>query len=251
MSGAVELANWVELEGCFNFRDLGGYATADGRKLRTGQVFRSDGLQALTESDLRLLTGEIGLGAVIDLRSDEEVAADGSGGIAERVPVHRIPLFQSTRRQAAEVDLSRLLPDSMGDLYFMMLTVAQEPIARVVRLLSQLEVPAVFHCAAGKDRTGVISSVLLSLLGVPEETIVADYAFSRKNIDRINARLDASATYQRLMRDLPEGAYDADPAAVRHFLARVAQELGSLAAWAESAGIDAGIRSRLDARLLR
>jgi protein tyrosine/serine phosphatase len=142
------------------------------------------------------------------------------------------------------------MPDSMGDLYFLMLTAAREPIARVVRLLAELEVPAVFHCAAGKDRTGVISSVLLSLVGVPEETIVADYAFSRQNIDRINARLGASETYQRLMQDLPDGAYDADPAAVRHFLGRVAKELGSFEAWAESAGVDAEVRDRLRARLL-
>ena len=81
--------------------------------------------------------------------------------------------------------------------------------------------PLVFHCSAGKDRTGVISAVLLSLLGVPEETIVLDYAFSRQNIDLINARLDSSDTYQKLMTDLPEGAYDADPACMRKFLAKL------------------------------
>jgi protein tyrosine/serine phosphatase len=120
----------------------------------------------------------------------------------------------------------------------------------VVELLAELEAPVVFHCAAGKDRTGVISSLLLSLLGVPEETIVADYAFSRQNLDQINARLNASDTYQRLMSDLPDGAYDADPAAMRHFLDRVAAEHGSMSGWAEASGIDTATRERLMQRLL-
>ncbi len=250
MSVTIELASWVELEGCFNFRDLGGYETADGRRLRKGRVFRSDGLQALTESDLDHLTGEIGLGAVIDLRSQEEVDEDGTGGIAERATIHPVPLFQRTRSSAAAANFPQRMPENMGDLYFVMLTAAREPIARVVRMLSELDVPAVFHCAAGKDRTGVISSLLLSLVGVPEETIVADYAFSRQNLDQINARLGASETYQRLMQDLPDGAYDADPAAMRRFLDRVRDEHGSMEGWAEAAGLDAGVRARLVERLV-
>jgi len=248
---AIELASWVELEGCFNFRDLGGYRTADGRRLRTGRIFRSDGLQSLTPADLERLCGEIGLGAVIDLRSKEEVEEDGTGPIAERARIHAVPLFERTRRGAAKGDLLRQMPASMGELYFLMLTAAKEPIVRVVELLAELEVPTVFHCAAGKDRTGVISALLLSLVEVPEDTIVADYAFSRQNIDQINARLGASASYQRLMENLPEGAMDADPAAMRHFLARVNQEHGSMADWAEEAGIDARVRARLVERLVR
>ncbi len=84
MSQDEGLASWVELEGCYNFRDLGGYRTGDGRRFRTGRVFRSDGLQHLTERDLEQLTGEIGLGTVIDLRSDQEVEDVGRGAIAER-----------------------------------------------------------------------------------------------------------------------------------------------------------------------
>ncbi|MGH0035093.1 MAG: tyrosine-protein phosphatase [Myxococcota bacterium] len=250
MGDPIELASWVELEGCFNFRDLGGYRTRDGRRLRTGRVFRSDGLQSLTGSDLDHLCGTLGLGEVIDLRSRDEVDEDGTGAIAERTRIHPIPLFERTRSGGASGDLPRQMPASMGDLYFIMLSVAREPIVRVVELLAEVEAPVVFHCAAGKDRTGVISALLLSLVGVPEETIVADYAFSRQNIDLINARLNASETYQRLMSDLPEGAYDADPAAMRHFLERVAREHGSMRGWAEAAGVGESTRERLARRLL-
>jgi protein tyrosine/serine phosphatase len=249
MSELEELAGWVELEGCFNFRDLGGYSAADGRRLRTGQVFRSDGLQHLTESDLERLTSGIGLARVIDLRSTEEITEDGSGVIVEQTTVHHVPLFERTRSQAQTITPDAM-PPNMGELYFIMLTLAREPIVEVVRLLADFDDPAVFHCAAGKDRTGVISALLLSLLGIPEETIVADYAFSRANIDQINARLNASQTYQRIMHELPEGAYDADPAAMLLFLDRVRESHGSMQGWADESGIDEKMRERLAARLL-
>jgi protein tyrosine/serine phosphatase len=249
VSGPTSLASWVELEGCFNFRDLGGYATADGRHLRTGRVFRSDGLQSLSPGDLDHLCGTLGLGLVIDLRSSVEVEAHGCGTIAERTAIVSVPLFEQTQESAAG-EMARAMTTSMGDLYFVMLAAAAAPIARVVRLLSEAETPAVFHCAAGKDRTGVISALLLALLGVPDETIVADYAFSRRNLDAINARLGASDTYRRWMDELPEGAWDADPTAMERFLARVRAEHGSFAGWAEQAGLDADVHERLRARLL-
>jgi protein-tyrosine phosphatase len=249
MSELEELAGWVELEGCFNFRDLGGYESSDGRRLRTGQVFRSDGLQHLTAADLEHLIAKLGLASVIDLRSSEEISEDGSGTIGEQTTVHHVPLFERTRSQAQAIPQASM-PPNMGELYYVMLTVAREPIVEVVRLLADVDRPAVFHCAAGKDRTGVISALLLSLLGIPEETIVADYAFSRANIDQINARLNASQTYQRIMDELPEGAYDADPAAMLLFLDRVRENHGSMAEWAASAGIDGAMRERLVRRLL-
>lgn len=251
MGDTVALASWVALEGCFNFRDLGGYRSADGRQMRTGRVFRSDGLQHLTQRDLTHLSDEIGLGEVIDLRSDDEVEEDGIGGIAGITTIHRVPLFPGARSQTRSAEVERAIPSDMGELYYLMLRAARDPIVRVVRLLAAAERPIVFHCAAGKDRTGVISALLLSLLDVPEETIVADYALSRENIGLINARLNESQSYQRFMNELPAGAYDADPVAMQSFLARVREEHGSMSEWAVGAGVDAAEREGLRSRLLR
>ena len=245
MNDSNVLAAWVELEGCFNFRDLGGYRSADGRRFRTGLVFRSDGLQFLTSADLEKLAGEVELGHVIDLRSDEEVEEIGRGPIADQVAVHSIPLFGHVSRGSG---FKR--PSDMGELYFMMLSLAQQPIAEVVRLLVELQEPAVFHCAAGKDRTGVISAVLLSLAGIPEETVIADYSFSRQNIDEINRRLGEADTYQRFMNEMPEGASDADPACMEGFLSRVREHHGSVEGWAEQAGLDGDLIERLRQKLL-
>ena len=84
-----------------------------------------------------------------------------------------------------------------------MIDFAREPIAKVVTVLARTRDPAVFHCAAGKDRTGVISALLLSLLGVREEVIVADYAATRESLDAIVERLLASDGYQGMFENLP------------------------------------------------
>jgi len=244
------LASWVELEGCYNFRDLGGYRTAQGRRFRTGLVFRSDGLQLLTPSDLGKLREEIGLSEVIDLRSSLEVDEAGRGAIVDQATIHAVPLFPEARGSGGQPSADFQMPADMGELYFLMLVAAQRPIVDVVRLLADFDAPAVFHCAAGKDRTGVISALLLALLGVPDDTIILDYAFSRQNIDLINARLDGIETYQKLMHDLPEGAYDADPACMRKFLAKLRETYGSVEGWADQSGVDAATRNRLATRLL-
>jgi len=247
------LASWIELEGCFNFRDLGSYTNASGKQMRSGQVFRADGLQRLTNADLDRLSGEVGLRAVIDLRSSDEVAADGRGEIEQRMAIHHVPLFERPRADGGQAPADWIKPEQlshMGDLYWLMLQAARAPIVEVVRLIAEADSPVVFHCAAGKDRTGVISSVLLSLLEVPRETIIADYAFSRKNIDAINARLGESDTYKKMMEAMPPDVYDADPAAMTHFLSKVTEEEGSMADWASNAGIDAAMRAQLQARLL-
>ncbi len=253
MVDSKALASWIELEGCFNFRDLGNYTNTTGKQMRCGQVFRADGLQRLTETDLDHLCGEIGLRGVIDLRSSDEVEADGRGAIEQRVAIHHVPLFERTRAGAGQARADWIKPEllsHMGDLYWLMLQAASGPIVEVVKLIAESESPLVFHCAAGKDRTGVISSVLLSLLDVPQETIIADYAFSRKNIDAINARLGESETYKKMMDAMPPDAYDADPAAMTHFLSKVTEQEGSMVDWAANAGIDDTMRAQLQARLL-
>jgi protein tyrosine/serine phosphatase len=92
--------------------------------------------------------------------------------------------------------------------------------------------------------------LLLSLLGVPRATIVADYAVSRRNLRQINERLRSSRTYQQLMAELPEGAYEAEPQTMQGFLGRVDESFGSMSEWASGAGIGSDLVERLRARLL-
>ena len=110
--------------------------------------------------------------------------------------------------------------------------------------------PAVFHCAAGKDRTGVISALLLSLLGVREEVIVADYAATREALDAIVERLMASEGYQGVFEELPPDTLHANPETMVGFLARVRGAFGSMAGYAREIGIGEADVELLRARMV-
>ncbi len=237
----------VDLEGCHNFRDLGGYPTRDGGKLRWRVLFRSDALHHLTAADVARLRGEIGLGHVVDLRSSGEIGIDGCGRLAdEDVRIHHLPLFDGAGTASADWG-PRI---TLCDRYFLMTEHAKRPIARVIETLAGAEAPAVYHCAAGKDRTGVISAVLLGLLGVADELIVADYAATQKNLDAIVARLMASEGYQSMLEALPPDTLHAEPETMLSLLERVRERYGSMRGYVSEIGVPDAAVTRLESRVL-
>lgn len=237
----------VSVEGCHNFRDLGGYPTQGGGSLRWRLLFRADGLHALTPAGVATLRDELRLGAVVDLRSSAELSLDGRGRLAdEAIRFHHLPLFDGAREEQA-----RPVGANLADLYFGMLDFAREPLVRVVETLARADAPAVFHCAAGKDRTGVVSALLLSLLGVRDEIIVADYAATRETLDAIVDRLMSSEGYRDMFDALPPDTMHADPETMDGFLARVRREFGSMVDYAREIGIAEADIARLRTRLVQ
>ena len=231
----------IPLEGCFNFRDLGGYPTRDGRRLRWRRLFRADGLQHLTESDVGHLREELRLSDIVDLRSSFELEADGRGRLErESIAFHHVPLFDGDTRNTERPPAANL-----AALYLGMLEFAKEPIGRVVRLLAEADSSAVYHCAAGKDRTGVISCVLLSLLGVDDELIVADYALSQESMDDIIGRLNQSKGYEQMWDELPPDTLHAMPETMRELLTSIEDRWGSMHGYAREAGLDEAVFDRL------
>jgi len=236
----------IDLAGCLNFRDLGGYPTADGRVVRWRQVFRSDALHHLTRHDIARLRDEIGLGDVIDLRSSAELRSEGRGPLAgEAIRFHHHPLYDGeTPKAAPAADLK------LTDRYFLLAEFAKLPIASVIATLAATDTPAVYHCAAGKDRTGVVSAILLGVLGVPEQVIVADYAATQENLDAIIDRLMSTKGYHTMLSALPPDTLHAEPETMLAFLERMRGRYGSMAAYAESAGVSPASIDRLRDRLL-
>jgi protein-tyrosine phosphatase len=242
----------ISLEGCHNFRDLGGYPTADGRRVRWRRLFRADGLQDLTPADVKQLTGEIGLSDVVDLRSTAELELDGRGRLQHesRVRFHHLPLFDAKRNPTAAAREVAGIPASRKDwtlaqMYLGILENARAPIARVIAALAEANGAAVFHCAAGKDRTGVISALLLALLDVPEEIIVADYAATRETLDLIVARLNRSRGYDRVWEALPPDTLHAEPKTMRDFLAGLRTRYGGARGYARAIGLSDALLARL------
>jgi len=236
----------IELEGCHNFRDLGGYPARDGKRVRWRMLFRSDGLHHLTAADVARLQGEIGLGHIVDLRSSGELRIDGVGLLADAtMQHHHLPLFDGEVPERPETE-----PMTLADRYFLMAEYARQPIARVLTTLARASAPAVYHCAAGKDRTGVISAVVLGVLGVRDEVIVADYAATQQNLDAIVQRLMASEGYQDMLSALPEDTLHAEPSTMVALLERVGERYGSMREYALAIGVDERDLDRIEERLL-
>jgi protein tyrosine/serine phosphatase len=184
---------------------------------------------------------------VVDLRSTAELEAEGRGELSSRsLHFHHLPLFDGDtskgRSQAEEMTLA--------DRYFLMAEFAAEPIARVVSTLAESDAPAVFHCAAGKDRTGVISAILLGILGVRDEVIVMDYAASQDQLDAIVDRLMQTEGYQEMFEQLPPDTLHAEPDTMVSLLDRVREKYGDMDGYAREIGISERTIDRLRARLL-
>lgn len=237
----------IELEGCLNFRDLGGYPTADGRQVRWRQLFRSDALHHLTDRGVARFSDELGIRHVVDLRSTDELESNGRGPLSDTPAIfHHLPLFDGaiTEGQRAAADVG------LADRYFLMAEFAKAPIARVVDTLAHADGPAVYHCAAGKDRTGVISAILLGLLGVRDEVIVADYAATQQQLDAIIERLLSTEGYQEMLEVLPEDTMTAEPETMISLLDQIQSAYGSMEGYAREIGLDDAVLDALRGRFL-
>jgi protein-tyrosine phosphatase len=236
----------IELAGCLNFRDLGGYPTTDGRMVRWRQVFRSDALYHLTPEDVAHLRDELRIGDIIDLRSRFEVDAEGPGPLTDQpMRVHHQPLYDNeSLRHAASPELT------LGDRYVLLAEFAKQPIGRVIDVLAATGDPAVYHCAAGKDRTGVVSAILLGVLGVADEVIVADYAATKENLDSIIERLMSTQGYKGMLSALPPDTLHAEPQTMIAFLDAMRERYGSMVEYAQAAGVSADAIDRLRERLV-
>jgi protein-tyrosine phosphatase len=239
----------IDLEGCLNFRDLGGYPTRDGGTLAWRRIYRSDGLHRLTRSDCVRIREELRVTDLIDLRSSVELAADGRGPLEdEPLTFHHVPLFDGDTSAAS---FGAGVEDmTLAERYLGLAEVAKPAIARVVSLVAEAEGGAVYHCAAGKDRTGVISAILLSVLGVRDELIVADYALTQQNLAAIVARLDESEGYKTMLDALPPDTLHADPQTMVSLLDQLGERYGSARGYLESAGVRAEVLEQLRERAL-
>jgi protein-tyrosine phosphatase len=163
----------LPFEGCYNLRDIGGYPTIDGRETRWHTIFRSDSLHRLAPAGQRRLL-DLGLRTVIDLRWPDEVLLEPN--VLSREPAIRyVPLSFYGSRTLSTLDY----PKNMGAVYRLDLERQQAQIKTILlRLLLPETLPALVHCAVGKDRTGLVIALLLGIAGVTPEAIVADYALS-------------------------------------------------------------------------
>lgn len=246
-----------------NFRDFGGHPTADGRRVRKGRLFRAAHQARLTEGDLATL-GALGLGCVVDLRRPGERRDQPSrrppdfegliieGGVDDGAEAPHLAFLKSgdLTAEAGRRFMTRTYASLMFDPAHI------DVFSRYFRRLADSDRPVLIHCAAGKDRTGVLAALTLHLLGVKRERLIADYMETNRAVDLVG-RAPAIAlqiermTGRRPSNDAVVAFLGVDAAYLDTAFAAVEARHGDLDAYAEQAlGVDDALRTRLIERLV-
>ena len=247
----------LKLEGGINFRDIGGYRTKDGRTVKCGLVYRSGTLSRLTEADWTQING-LNIKLVCDLRSDDEIAEDPDK-LPQMMTYKHLPVNtqnDSFNRLRAlffnKRQIATLLPRTYTEL---MVDRNPQVMGGVLRFLADADnLPALIHCTAGKDRTGVTFMLLLHVLGVPEETIAADYSLSNLYheffFEVAEVALRPIARFGFKVDDLTP-LLTADPQTVTTVFDYIREKYGTVERYlADKAGVDAAMIEQLRANLL-
>ena len=246
----------MPLEGACNVRDLGGLPTVDGRSTRRGVIIRSDNLQDLTASDVQALL-HAGVGTVLDLRTSAEVELLGPGPLrATTLPHVNLDLIPHGLDGREDV-VERAIPDesagehAMDHFYLDYVQHAPVQVAEALRVIANPRSGAVVvHCAAGKDRTGVICALALSLVGVRRDEVVADYVRTDERIAGVRDRLLATPLYAEHQKARTLDSMRPHAGNMERFLDRVDAEYGGVHAMAATIGVDEQTLARLSRRLL-
>jgi protein-tyrosine phosphatase len=247
----TEQREWTRLlawEGCLNARDLGGYGTGDGRETRWGVVARSDCPAALTEAG-RAALADYGVRAIVDLRLPTELAEDpnpfaepGDHGIAYT--------------NVSFIDPAAAPPDAVSTLaedYLQMLDRYRQGVAEAMAAIARApgDGAVVIHCAAGKDRTGLISALLLGLVDVPAETIAADYAMTAELLrPREQEWLASFSPGERAEREAMVTRYAPTAEVMLAVLAGLTERFGGVEPYLRATGLGTDDLDRLRERLV-
>jgi protein-tyrosine phosphatase len=223
--------------GLHNVRDLGGLPVAGGGAVRRGVLFRGAGLHHLDAAGAAALAG-LGLRSVFDLRTAGELkrfggfaAAGDRPAVAAHVPM--LPRAWQVGDESGEA------VEMLGRRYASMLESGRDAVRAVVERLGQPEaVPAMFFCAAGKDRTGVMAAVLLGLVGVPDDEIVADYALSEAGMPGLMRWYEANQPgTAEWIAGLPSALLEAPAGAMESLLATLRERHDSIAGYVSWCGV--------------
>lgn len=243
-----ELDRHLQLPGTYNVRDIGGYPTADGRVTRWRTLFRADALHQLDDEGRRML-GELGVRTVIDLREDDELTTAPNQLTGLELRTIRRPLFDR--------NVTGIVPTALGnrtlqETYYLIADSRPDALVAAMReLVTDDALPAVVHCTAGKDRTGMVIALTLAALGVADDVIAADFAITGELLagayrEEILARTAARGVPAELL----EGLLSADPELILSFLARVRGSDGEVTSFLLRNGMDEEELSRLRNSLL-
>ncbi|MBX3611085.1 MAG: tyrosine-protein phosphatase [Hydrogenophaga sp.] len=245
-TACTELA--VSLEGASNFRDLGGHAGHDGLTVRRGLVYRSDHLGRLSSADLQRLT-DLDVTHCVDLRGEAERRALPNrlpGVLVEHLGIEPTVLRRVRDRMASAHGLGRAeAVELMCETYRDFVRLHGAVFGQVLTRIAEQRAALVFHCTAGKDRTGMTAALLLGALGVHRDDVMADYLLTNR-LYRRDARVEEPAPPEVL-----EVLWQVQPAFLHTAWRCIDEEFGGIDAYlAGPMGLSPALRQRLRDRLL-
>jgi protein-tyrosine phosphatase len=245
----------ISFENILNFRDLGGYLTRDGHTTAWRRLFRSGALLQMTSRDKAKLIDELGIRTVIDLRSPEvqekqqEINLLNDAGIEYRNISFRpdnhnyfkeeMELYQKFSN-IGEVYLHRIRHKSFGKRF----------VESLEAIAMQKNYPLIFHCGAGKDRTGILAAVILEILGVPDKDIIDDYSLTEPFMEEIRRRWFSTPDIPEDIKNLPDFTWRATPDYMSLFLRLLRNEYGSAKGYLETMGAESPLVERIKKILL-
>jgi protein tyrosine/serine phosphatase len=237
--------SWLTLEGAVNVRDLGGLPLTRGGATREGVLVRADNLQGLSARDVAALVA-LPLKLVVDLRTGEEVQLEGPGPLVGRVE-HRNRSLHPEDGDRTDVYVDDRDEARLVRMYMRYLRDRPDSIVAALRDVAYGDGAAIVHCAAGKDRTGMVVALALSAIGVHRDAIVEDYAATGERLIAILERLKSSSTYADDLEGVDDDVHVPRPETMHRVLSLVDARHGSPTDWLRSHGFDEfdALRARL------
>lgn len=245
----VSATRHIALEGANNVRDLGGYRTEDGRTVKWGTAFRAANLSELTDIDrAKLETANIS--TVVDFRLDEEIESDGADQVSDSIPVQHLPILfplMDTNGEFLFTALSEGIASGDGDVVEELLgggraqeisekafvrnlddEAALASYAETLKMIAGTDEGSavLYHCTQGKDRTGMMSAILLGLLGVPDDVIIEDFVLSNEYNKEYNEQTYSALKQSGVDADLIQPLLEQRESQIRPVLDKVHDEYG-------------------------
>jgi len=238
-------ARVLRLAGADNVRDLGGLPTTAGQETRRGRIFRGELLPSLLEDDVEVLIGRVGLRTVVDLRTKGEVRHEPGRWLEHEVAWVNCP-FRLGEFGPVPGPGADYVAGYMG-----FLSGGPRQILLAVRALMDPEAqPALFHCAAGKDRTGVLCGLLLDTLGVERRAIAADYAMTAAALPQVFGRLVGIEPYRDTLAGAVPSDHEPHAATMLAFLDEIDRVHGGTEAWLVEQGLEPEVIERFRATMI-
>lgn len=243
----------IYLKSVTNLRDIGGYKARNGKTIVWRRIFRSGELVRLTREDFQIIKEEIRPVSLLDLRSTFEVERHGIGLITEaNVKYYNVSFVADGGDREANERRYRKFTN-MGEFYLDLVQDKEfgQCIIEALEVIAEPKNhPLVFHCAVGKDRTGILAAVLLSVLGVEDKDIIEDYSLSGPYMEKLLKNVNNDPGLAEAAKALPGYFWEATPDSMALFLAEIRREYGSVEDYLKAQGVEPSLTHRLEMALL-